>query len=734
MTWLGELGALLRGIPSGGGFCVGGEHPAQMPQLVVEGVGEVSLPLFEPQAKALIEAARRAPYGKGMETVVDTQVRRTWELSPPALKVSGAGWEAALREITALARARLGVDGEVEAELYKGLLYERGDFFSMHRDTEKAPGMFGTLVIVLPSIFVGGELVVEHAGDVVALPLQGSSIVQVAWGAFYTDCQHELRPIKAGYRLCLIYNLISRQERRPPLPSATPLVEEARALLRRWSALGDAGHEKVAYVLEHFYSMEGLSPPLLKGRDQAAAGALSAAATAEGFSLHIAHLSAERDLEMIYRGGDWEWDEDSSEEYKEGEELSLMVTLRGWVALGEGVTPEGELRCEEHELCPAMVWGELKPDEVHLNEFSGNEGGSIEHVYWRTALVLWPQRAQARVLLSRGEGELAAGLRGLLSAQAPAARVRALLEEALSRVPAQPRWGVDGWRLSLRGALLSGCVRLEDAALSRRCLEHMFLRDAPTVGEVAGVLALLEALPSEERRGFLLALAPQSARALPQLVELLVGVVAQAREEEGLVTARAFAEALIARLGEFPKPTAALVVSLVSALLAEGLEAQLEGAVATILAHDATFGVEGVLLDAALGLRGALSEEALRRPALEVLRLQCVACVQGLLQGPLAAPVDWSKEATACPCKDCAEVSRFLRDPVARAWGFTASEPRRRHVQGQIASMRDITSEVIRGGSPLTLMLSKRHQRFEDEAARRARLTRALERLGAAPL
>ena len=44
---------------------------------------------------------------------------------------------------------------EVSAELYKLLVYEKGGFFLSHRDTEKAPGMFATLVISLPSSHEG---------------------------------------------------------------------------------------------------------------------------------------------------------------------------------------------------------------------------------------------------------------------------------------------------------------------------------------------------------------------------------------------------------------------------------------------------------------------------------------------------------------------------------------------------------------------------------------------------
>lgn len=44
------------------------------------------------------------------------------------------------------------------------MLKHLGSFFKSYRDTEKAEGMFATLVIMLPSEFEGGEHVVRHAG------------------------------------------------------------------------------------------------------------------------------------------------------------------------------------------------------------------------------------------------------------------------------------------------------------------------------------------------------------------------------------------------------------------------------------------------------------------------------------------------------------------------------------------------------------------------------------------
>ena len=124
------------------------------------------------QARQLIAAAEPAPYGRGAETVVDPAVRRCWQIAPDRVRIRGRHWARTLETILARVAEGLGVDAPVTAEFYKLLVYDEGGFFIGHRDTEKAPGMFATLVVVLPSSFAGGELVVRHKGREARLDLR----------------------------------------------------------------------------------------------------------------------------------------------------------------------------------------------------------------------------------------------------------------------------------------------------------------------------------------------------------------------------------------------------------------------------------------------------------------------------------------------------------------------------------------------------------------------------------
>jgi hypothetical protein len=71
---------ILRSVERPGDFCVGGIREILMPTIDVDGVGGIAFPILPDQAERLIAIAEAAPYGRGEETVVDRDVRRTWQV------------------------------------------------------------------------------------------------------------------------------------------------------------------------------------------------------------------------------------------------------------------------------------------------------------------------------------------------------------------------------------------------------------------------------------------------------------------------------------------------------------------------------------------------------------------------------------------------------------------------------------------------------------------------------
>lgn len=136
---LAPLESLLAGVKRPGSFCVHGALALPMPMVRVDGVGALSFPLPPAQIAALLAAAERAPYGRGEQTVVDTSVRRVWQIDAARVRISGKSWTHSMGRILAETGRGLGCeDAAIHAELYKLLVYDPGGFFLAHHDAEVA--------------------------------------------------------------------------------------------------------------------------------------------------------------------------------------------------------------------------------------------------------------------------------------------------------------------------------------------------------------------------------------------------------------------------------------------------------------------------------------------------------------------------------------------------------------------------------------------------------------------
>jgi predicted 2-oxoglutarate/Fe(II)-dependent dioxygenase YbiX len=407
-----DLAKLLSTVQRPGDFCVSGRSQLLAPRLAVEGVGQIALPLLPVQAEQLIAVAERAPCGRGAATIVDTSVRRTWQIEPDQVQVGGKHWQETLERIVALAVDGLGVSEPVSAELYKLLIYDKGSFFVNHRDTEKEPSMFATLVLALPSLSSGGELVVRHKGREVKLDLASDDPSELAFAAFYADCVHEVLTVTAGYRATLIYNLMRKgkgSSLKPP--SYEKETARAKAMLGEWvksKTFPKGGTpEKVVYPLEHAYSAAELDFAKLKGVDAAVTALLKSAAPEADCDLHLALISIKESgsaqyngsYRHPYRGYD---DEDDSDEFEVVDVIDRLEHLTEWRRPDLGPAAFGDIPIQDGEVSPPDALEDMEPDEEHFHEATGNEGASFERTYRRAALVLWPRQRRLAVINQAG--------------------------------------------------------------------------------------------------------------------------------------------------------------------------------------------------------------------------------------------------------------------------------------------------------------------------------------------
>lgn len=124
-----SISTILAGIDRPRAFVTSVERSCPLLDLAVNGVGTISLPLLSVQAEAISQIAARAPYGRGDQTLVHTDVRRVWRVSPERLSMDDSSMGPVLAETLAPVHAGLGLHGEIGAEFYKLLIYDEGSCF-----------------------------------------------------------------------------------------------------------------------------------------------------------------------------------------------------------------------------------------------------------------------------------------------------------------------------------------------------------------------------------------------------------------------------------------------------------------------------------------------------------------------------------------------------------------------------------------------------------------------------
>jgi hypothetical protein len=103
---------------------------APNPGLHIAGIGLIGLPLSERDAKLIIENSTQAPFGQGDRTVVNTEVRDTFEIEPARVSFQNPIWAGFLEKVFSTSVwPELGVGAyptPPRFELYKLLLYQTG--------------------------------------------------------------------------------------------------------------------------------------------------------------------------------------------------------------------------------------------------------------------------------------------------------------------------------------------------------------------------------------------------------------------------------------------------------------------------------------------------------------------------------------------------------------------------------------------------------------------------------
>ncbi|PLW57373.1 hypothetical protein PCANC_01788 [Puccinia coronata f. sp. avenae] len=291
-----DLYTALQGIKASGTFAAWGALPTTPPAgLHVEGVGDIPFPIQAATIQQLIAKAHQAPFGRRSETLIDVSVRNTWEIHGDQLRFLDPDWVRFLLDVSERVGADLGIQAPIRLDLYKMLIYEKGAMFKAHTDTEKTPGMFGTLVICLPSAHTGGEVIVKHHGQTKTLRTSDAAQSYACW---YSDAMHEVLPVQSGYRCVLTYNLALKPGLTPPVaPPPNYEKEMIQTTLRVWlKKMESDKKERYLYCpLEHEYTEAAISLRALKANDLARAQVMQDLASDLPFDIFLALLVKRED-------------------------------------------------------------------------------------------------------------------------------------------------------------------------------------------------------------------------------------------------------------------------------------------------------------------------------------------------------------------------------------------------------------------------------------------------------
>lgn len=751
-----DIARILGGMQTGGGFATHFTLPADDLHLETRELGHIPLPVDAFVARELCNSAQLARHGYKDQTRLDTTVRNTWEIPAEQIHIDTGRWQRTFEPALARIREDLGVpaDCALRAELHNLLIYEAGQFFAPHQDTEKSDGMVGTLVVGLPSAYTGGRFVIDHQGQTLRT---GGSAKKLTFTAFYADCHHEATPVKAGYRIVLTWNLIADRREVPAQPAerdpaSDELVVAIRQFFKRPGVpLYQGGRpgpipDRLVYLLDHQYTQRGLDWQRLKGADAPRVNALKAAAQRLDCDLILAQADVHETWsceDIGYGRHDRYWDDEDDEDEDEESDGRYRLTdlVDDEVELRNGIAPDGSpadvmgAMVEHGELCLTRPSKDFEPFQTEHEGYMGNYGDTMDRWYHRAAVVMWP-RGRAFTIRGKASPEWALlQIADCLDA-GDAAQAQVLATRLL------PFWSNVGQRLASPNtteATVAVAAGLDDADTAAALLAPLRL-SATTVSTVRHLSALLHRHGrdwfervlghwNQKRSGVF-----ENQTDDLQWLAAVLPTLCQAWCDTDPVDGRALAEKVLAERWQWlrnearssvqaahPRELPKLIAGLSTPLLAV-VKVSLVVGCADV--HDQVMALlvpdgDGLAVDVAIGVlrvaHGAHATSSLRRLGLEALHGNVTREIERLLARPERAPDDWSIDTPlGCACELCATLGTFLRSRTNVRKEWPLAEAKRKHIHGVIDA-RDlpVSHTTLRTGSPYRLILEKSKALFQ---------------------
>ncbi len=359
-------------------------------EIIAQNSYSIKLPIIQEDIDKLLILASDAKFGKGDKTLLDKKVRDTKEISADKLQVDYN--EISFTNMLMTIRDSLGLseNAKLTAHLHNMLIYSPGQFFKPHQDSEKLEGMIATLVIILPTPHIGGDLIIHHNNKKHTFISENLNAQQLKCIAFYSDCQHEVEQIKQGYRIALTYNLVLESDN-SELPKY--INNDLEIALRDYFSYTDNTSSDplmLAYFLDHSYTEHSLRWQMLKGGDRSNAVAFRNAAKKLGLISHLALVELHESWSTS--GGYYDDEDENAPELEELIENSTELSY--WLDSNDQELPHGNYYLSEDEICWTKDTKEFDPVESQYEGYMGNYGNTMDYWYRRAAVVLWREADQ----------------------------------------------------------------------------------------------------------------------------------------------------------------------------------------------------------------------------------------------------------------------------------------------------------------------------------------------------
>eukprot|EP00027_Filamoeba_sp_ATCC50430_P015493 CAMPEP_0168575296 /NCGR_PEP_ID=MMETSP0413-20121227/19580_1 /TAXON_ID=136452 /ORGANISM="Filamoeba nolandi, Strain NC-AS-23-1" /LENGTH=646 /DNA_ID=CAMNT_0008608779 /DNA_START=245 /DNA_END=2185 /DNA_ORIENTATION=- len=273
--------------------------------------------------------------------------------------------------------------------LCKLVLFETASDFQFLPEIQKESNTFGTLLIQLPSIYQGGQLVVSHNSQHQCAFDFTEDPFSISYAAFYQQCEHYFKPVTCGYKLCLVFNLLTTT----PLTVSPFLVNPSTEstiilLLQKWrehATTSPHALKKFGFAFQTRYA-EPLNFSQLNDSDRYRCNILRSACKSAGFSMYLVMMQITEKGAAIVKG----YSKDSSGKripnWTMGEVFECVIRLDNWINLDDKPEQFGMIEMKYDEFFPLDFTQNMEPDIS-----STEESGTMENWYKRAGLVIWPE-------------------------------------------------------------------------------------------------------------------------------------------------------------------------------------------------------------------------------------------------------------------------------------------------------------------------------------------------------